>query len=233
MKISIITLFPEVVTPYIKASILGRAEKKGLVGYEIVNLREFGEGRHQVVDGRPYGGGAGMVLKADALARAVQSSVASHQLSDKKQKAIKKHKVILTAANGKLFNQKMAERLSKEEHIIIICGHYEGVDARFIENYVDEEISIGDFVLTGGELPGLLIADSIVRLIKGVLEKEEATINESFSENLVEHPQYTRPDIFEGKRVPEVLISGNHKKIEEWKKEQSVIKTKKNRPEIL
>jgi len=214
-------------SPILNTSILGRAQKKGKVTFEFINLREFGEGRHQVVDGRPYGGGAGMVLRADILARAL-NKVHSHTSSGNSDV-----KVILTSASGKPYKQADARRLSKLDHIIFICGHYEGVDQRFIDQYVSEEYSIGDFVLTGGEIPAMIITDSIVRLIPGVLEKEDATINESFTENVLEGPQYTRPDDFEGLKVPEILVSGHHKKIEGWRKDQSLKKTKKVRPDLL
>lgn len=206
--------------PILNTSILGRAQKKGKVEFNFINLRDFGEGRHQVVDGRPYGGGAGMVLRADILAKALKS-------------AGKNQAVILTSASGTPYKQSMARDFSKLKHIVIVCGHYEGVDQRFIDKYVTREISIGDFVLTGGEVPAMIIADSIVRLIPGVLEKEDATINESFTENLLEGPQYTRPDKFEGEKVPEVLVSGHHAEVEKWRKEQGNKKTKKIRPDLL
>lgn len=220
MQISIITLFPEVFDTYLNTSILGRAQKKGLVEFEIINLRSFGEGKHQVVDGKPYGGGAGMVLRADILTKALKS------ISGKKY-------TILTSASGKKYQQKTARELSKKNHLVLICGHYEGVDQRFIDKYTDQEISIGDYILTGGEIPAMIIADSITRLIPGVLEKPEAVENESFSENLLEGPQYTRPDTFEGEKVPDILISGNHEKIEKWRKEESIKKTKEIRPDLI
>lgn len=219
LRISIITLFPEIFEPVLNSSILKRAQKKGKVQFKFINLRDFGEGRHQVVDDRPYGGGAGMVLRADILAKALKS--------------INSGKVILTSASGKTYTQSKARELSKLDHIIIVCGHYEGVDQRFIDKYVDEEISIGDFVLTGGEIPAMIIADSITRLIPGVLEKAEAIINESFTENLLEGPQYTRPDEFEGLKIPEVLTSGNHGEVDKWRMEKSIEKTKKIRPDLL
>lgn len=223
MKISIITLFPEVFNPILNSSILKRAQKKNLVEFELVNLREFGEGRHQVVDDRPFGGGAGMVLKADILAKAVKK-VTGNRLQCT---------VILTSASGTPYKQSKAMELSKLDHIIIVCGHYEGVDERFTQKYVDEEISIGDYVLTGGEMPAMVIVDSITRLIPGVLKKAEATINESFSTNLLEHPQYTRPEEFEGKKVPAVLLSGNHAEILKWRNQKSLEKTKKIRPDLI
>lgn len=233
MKISIITLFPEVFEPILNSSILKRAQKKNLVEFNLVNLRDFGEGKHQVVDGRPYGGGAGMVLRADTLAKAL-TSITKHD-------AAVHVNVILTAASGKPYKQAAANRLSKLDNLIIICGHYEGVDQRFVDKYVDEEISIGDYILTGGEIPAMVIVDSITRLIPGVLEKPEATMDESFStfhppsstSQLLEYPQYTRPDIFERKKVPEVLLSGNHAEIKKWRSKKSLEKTKKIRPDLL
>lgn len=221
MKISIITLFPEVFEPILNTSILKRAQKKGLIEYELVNLRPFGEGVHQIVDDKPYGGGVGLVFKPDILAKAV--------LSVKKANS----KVILTSASGIPYKQSTAWELSKLDHIIIICGHYEGVDQRFIDKYVDQEVSLGDFVLTGGEIPAMAIVDSITRLIPGVLEKSEAVEKESFENNLLEHPHYTRPEEFEGAKVPEVLISGHHQKVEEWRKEKALEKTKKVRPDLI
>ena len=231
MKVSIITLFPEVFEPILNSSILKRAQKKGLVKFELINLRNFGEGRHQVVDDRPYGGGAGMVLKADVLSKAVSHLLlaVSQKLKAKSQKL----KIILTSASGTPYKQKKAMELSKLDHVVIVCGHYEGVDQRFIEKYVDEEISIGDYVLTGGEIPAMAIVDSITRLIPGVLEKPEATIDESFSENLLEYPHYTRPEEFEGEKVPKVLLSGNHAEIKKWRTQKSIEKTKKIRPDLL
>lgn len=229
MLISIITLFPEMFEPVLNTSILKRAQKKGKVEFELINLRDFGEGVHQVVDDRPYGGGVGMVLKADVLAKALNSVTSTEN-----------HKpyTILTSASGIPYKQARAKRLSQLEHLIIVCGHYEGVDQRFIDKYIDEEISIGDYVLTGGEIPAMVIADSIVRLIPGVLEKPEAVEQESFTLSasrftLLEYPHYTRPDIFEGLGIPEVLTSGNHQKVEDWRMEKSIEKTKTIRPDLL
>lgn len=242
MVITIITLFPEVFEAILNTSILKRAQTKSKVSFELINLRKFGEGRHQVVDDRPYGGGAGMVLKPDVLSKALKFT--------KSERSVKFSKVVLMSASGILFKQKKAQEFSKLNHIIIICGHYEGVDQRFIDRYVDEEISIGDYVLTGGEIPAMVIVDSVVRLIPGVLEKVEATQNESFSDSslithlsraesrdhssiLLEYPHYTRPEVFEGAKVPDVLLSGNHQEIEKWKREKSREKTKRIRPDLL
>lgn len=225
MKISIITLFPEVFKPILNTSILLRAQKKGLIEFELINLRDFGTGKHKIVDDRPYGGGVGMLLRADILTKTV-NSITKHD-------AAVQRNVILTSASGNPYKQAKAQELSKLQHLIIICGHYEGVDQRFIENHVDEEISIGDYVLTGGEIPAMVIVDSITRLIPGVLNKPEATVNESFTGDLLEHPQYTRPDVFEGEKVPEVLLSGNHAEIAKWKSKKSLEKTKEVRPDLL
>ncbi len=234
MKFSIITLFPEVFEPILNSSILKRAQSKGLVEFELINLRDFGQGPHQVVDDRPYGGGAGMVLKADVLAKAVTKIKKLRlKISSKSSISNLQSLVVLASASGKPYSQKKARELSKLNHIILVCGHYEGVDQRFIDKYVDEEISIGDYVLTGGEVPVMAIVDSITRLIPGVLEKEEATLNESFENGLLEHPQYTRPDEFEGQKVPEILLSGNHGEVDKWRQQKSAEKTKKNRPDLL
>ncbi len=231
MVISIITLFPEVFEPILNSSILKRAQAKGKIQFKSVNLRDFGEGPHQIVDGRPYGGGAGMVFRPDILAKAVKSA----------KLKVKSEKIILTSASGKTYKQEMARKFLELDHIIIVCGHYEGVDQRFIDKYIDEEISIGDYVLTGGEVPAMVIVDSITRLIPGVLEKPEAVEIESFSRYqildtsypLLEGPQYTRPDEFEGQKVPEILVSGNHQKVDKWRAEKSLEKTKKVRPDLL
>lgn len=229
MKISIITLFPEVFEPILNSSILKRAQKKGLVEFKLVNLRDFGEGKHQIVDDKPYGGGAGMVFRADILTKALWSIVNRHSLTTNEQR-----KTILMSASGHPYKQKKAMEFSKLDHLIMVCGHYEGIDQRFINKYVDEEISIGDYVLTGGEIPAMAIVDSIVRVIPGVLKKPEAIEDESFSTSrLLEYPQYTRPEEFEGEKVPKVLLSGNHAEIKKFKLQKSLEKTKKIRPDLL
>lgn len=202
-------------------SIVKRAKEKGLVVINIHNLRDWAKDKHKTVDDRPFGGGAGMVLMVEPIFNAIKSL------------KTKGSKVILLTPQGKVFNQKIAKNLSEDAHLIIICGHYEGFDERIRENLVDMEISIGDFVLTGGEIPAMAITDAIVRLIPGVLLKEDATVHESFTENLLEYPQYTRPAKFNNWIVPEVLLSGNHKSIEKWKMDMSLAKTKKNRPDLL
>lgn len=234
MKISIITLFPEVFEPILNSSILKRAQKKGLVEFELIDLRDFGEGRHQIVDDRPYGGGAGMVLKADVLTKALKSITSKLRTNNYQLLTI------LMSASGIPYKQSKAMEFSKLDHLIVVCGHYEGVDQRFIDKYIDEEISIGDYVLTGGEIPAMAIVDSITRLIPEVLKKPEAIINESFSTNselittnLLEHPQYTRPEEFEKEKVPEILLSGNHAGVDKWRSQKSLEKTKKIRPDLL
>jgi len=208
-------------------SIVKRAQKKGLVEIKIHNLRDWAKDRRGTVDDKPYGGGVGMVMRVDIIDRALSTTG--------------KSKTILLSPQGKVFNQKKASELAKLERLILICGHYEGVDQRVSDYLVDEEISIGDYVLTGGELPTMVLVDSVVRLVPGVLEKPEATEFESFSNytldakryTLLEAPQYTRPENYKGWKVPEILLSGDHKKIAQWRKEKSLEKTKKLRPDLL
>lgn len=217
MKISVLTLFPQMFQGPFDYSIISRAKEKKLINIELVDIRNFGIGRHKTVDDKPYGGGTGMVLKVDVLKKALDRTI-NKKLSKKEQK------IILLSAKGETYEQKDARNYAKLKHLIIICGHYEGVDER-ITNYIDREVSIGDFVLTGGEIPAMLIIDSVTRLIPGVLKKD-ATSNESFSEkNVLEHPQYTRPFEFEKLKVPEILLEGHHLKITEWKNKSKKIKS--------
>lgn len=216
-------------------SIIKRAQDKSLVDIEIYQLRDWAKGKHKVVDDRPYGGGVGMLLMVEPIYKAIKDLKEKVPLRQNLGQESKKQKVILLDAGGETFTQAKARNLSKEEHLIFICGRYEGVDHRVREHLIDEEISIGNYVLTGGELPAMVVIDSIVRLIPGVLTKEEATKLESYPtqkengkwkmENRVEHPQYTRPEDFMGWKVPEVLLSGDHKKIEQWKKMESKIRS--------
>lgn len=226
MKISVITLFPEIFTPVLNSSILKRAQEKDLIEFTLVNLRDFGIGPHKTVDDRPYGGGAGMVLKPDVLLDAIT----------KTKENIEGEAVILMDPQGEKYSQKIAEDLSALSHIILVCGHYEGFDER-IRKYIDREISMGDFVLTGGEIPAMAIIDSITRLIPGVLKNLNATKQESHSDvegkRLLEGPTYTRPDIFEGMKVPNVLLSGDPKKIDKFKREEAIKKTRALRPDLL
>lgn len=229
MKITILTLFPEMFTGPFDHSIIKRAKEKGIVEIEFINIRDFGEGTHKTVDDTPYGGGVGMVLKVDVLHKAIEYAKKnfSKQFNNAKQS------VVLTSASGKRYKQATAKQFSKLDHLIIICGHYEGVDER-IAKYIDEEIAIGDFVLTGGELPAMLITDSVVRLVEGAIT-DGAIDDESFSKNdsLLEYPHFTKPREYEKHSVPEILLSGNHKKIAEWREQQSYEKTKRMRPELL
>lgn len=206
-------------------SIIKRAQEKGLVEIKIHDLRQWATDKHKTVDDHPYGGGVGMLMMVEPIYRALQAL----KLKIKNEKL----KIILMDPAGIPFNQLKAQELSKLDNLVLIAGHYEGVDARVKEHLIDEEISIGDYILTGGELPAMVMVDAIVRLIPGVLEKPEATQLESFQENLLEAPQYTRPEEFKGWKVPEVLLSGNHKEIEKWKKEKALEKTKKQRPDLL
>lgn len=223
MKIDILTLFPKMFTGPFRESIVRRAIDKGLVEIAIHDLRAWGEGERRSVDDRPYGGGVGMILRVDIIEKAVSEL----------KKGSKSTKVILLDATGKKFTQGLARELSQAQHLIFIAGHYEGFDHRVHEHLVDEIISIGDYVLTGGEIPAMVITDAVVRLLPGVLEKEEAIELESFSEALLEYPQYTRPENYRGWKVPEILLSGNHKEIEKWRKEAALKKTKKVRPDLL
>ena len=219
MKFDVLTLFPEMFEP-IKQSIIGRAIEKKLIDINLINIRDFSKNKHKKVDDTPYGGGAGMVIRPDVVYDAF-TSIDS-----------KDAKVIYLSPQGKLLNQKKVEELSKESHLILLCGHYEGIDQRVIEDIVDEEISIGDYVLTGGEIPAMVLIDSVSRYVEGVLANESVS-EESFAQGLLEYPQYTRPEIFNNKKVPEVLLSGHHENINKWRKEQAFINTKNKRPELL
>lgn len=220
MKIDILTLFPKMFKGPFDESIIKRAQEKNLVKINIHNLRKWSQDAHKTVDDRPFGGGVGMILMIQPIYDALQ------------ELKTKTAHVVLLTPQGKVFNQKMAQRLSKVSHLILICGHYESVDERIREHLVDEEISIGDYVLTGGELPAMVITDTIARLVSGVLKKPEATKEESFSP-LLEYPQYTRPANFKNWSVPEILLSGDHQKIAEWRKKQALKRTKTRRPDLL
>ena len=219
MQFDVLTLFPEMFEP-LNESIIGRAKEKGLININLINIRAFSKNKHKKVDDTPYGGGAGMVMMPDVVYDAYKS------LNPKDAK------VIYMSPQGQKLNQKKVVELSKEKHIILLCGHYEGIDQRVIDEIVDEEISIGDYVLTGGELPAMIVIDSVSRYIEGVL-RDDSTKEESFSEGLLEYPQYTRPEVFNGKQVPEVLLSGHHENIDKWRREQSLKNTKKKRPDLL
>lgn len=236
MRIDILTLFPGMFKGPFDESIIKRAQKKGFAEINIHDLRNWTNDKRKTVDDKPYGGGAGMVMMVEPIDRALTELNTKYQIPNTK--------IILTSPRGKKFNQKKAQELSKLDHLIFICGHYEGLDERISEHLINEEISIGDYVLTGGELPTMIMIDTIVRLIPGVLEKSDATKFESFSNletndresttnNLLEYPQYTRPEDYKGWKVPEILLSGDHKKIAEWRKEKARKLTQKRRPEFF
>jgi len=208
----VITIFPNVLDSYFNESILKRAQKKRLIKFKTWDLRDFAKDKHRTVDDKPYGGGVGMILKVDIIFKAVKKAI----------KRNKKTRIILLSAKGKTFDQKHAKRLNKYDQLILICGHYEGVDERVAKHIADEEISIGDYVLTGGEVPAMVICDSVARLIPGVINEE--SLKEESNVNFKEYPQYTRPEIFNDWKVPKILLSGHHKKIQEWKKIKSVAK---------
>lgn len=221
MKFDILTLFPEMFEP-LKTSVIGKAVQKEQIAINLVNIRDFSKDKHKKVDDTPYGGGAGMVMKPDVVYSAYQSV----------EKQSQKAKVIYMSPQGKTLNQQKVEELSKESHLIILCGHYEGIDQRALDKIVDEEISIGDYVLTGGEIPAMVLIDSVSRYVEGVLNQESIQ-EESFSNGMLEYPQYTRPEVFEGESVPEILLSGHHEKIDRWRKQKSLEMTKKKRPDLL
>ena len=219
MKFDVLTLFPEMFEP-VKQSILGRAIEKDLININLVNIRDFSKDKHKKVDDTPYGGGAGMVIRPDVVYDAY--------MSVKDENA----KVIYMSPQGKTLNQEKVKSLSNEQHLILLCGHYEGIDQRVIDEIIDEEISIGDYVLTGGEIPAMVLIDSVSRYVEGVISTE-STSEESFSNNLLEYPQYTRPEVFNGVEVPEVLKSGHHENIDKWRRAQSIKNTYNKRPDLL
>ena len=219
MKFDILTLFPEMFES-MKHSIIGKAIEKELIDINIVNIRDFSRDKHKKVDDTPYGGGAGMVLRPDVVYDAY-----NYVKSDNA-------KVIYLSPKGKTLNQEKVKELSKEKHIILLCGHYEGIDQRVLDEIVDEEISIGDYVLTGGEIPAMALIDSVSRYVDGVITRESVE-EESFSNGLLEYPQYTRPEVFLDKKVPEVLLSGHHENIKKWREEQSLEITRSKRPDLL
>ena len=224
MNFHVLTLFPEMIMNGLETSILGRAAAKGIVSFEAVNIRDYTLERHGKVDDYPYGGGAGMVMQAEPIYRAYEALV---------EKIGKKPRVIYMTPQGKTFNQNIAEDLAKEEDLVFLCGHYEGVDERVLEMIATDYLSAGDYVLTGGELPAMMMMDCISRLVPGVLNNNVSAEFETFHDNLLEYPQYTRPEVFMGKKVPDILLSGHHANVEKWRREQSIIRTLKNRPELL
>ncbi len=226
MRIDVLTLFPEMFDGVFGASILGKARDKGIVSLEAINFREYSNNKHNTVDDYPYGGGGGMVLKPEPVFAAVEDLMA-------KKESGARPRVILMCPQGESFTQKKAEELAKEEHLVLICGHYEGYDERIREYLVTDELSIGDYVLTGGEIPAMTVIDSVVRLLPGVLGNETSAVTDSYSTGLLEYPHYTRPPVFRDWAVPDVLVSGNHAKIDTWRREQSLLRTLKRRPDLL
>ena len=224
MNFHILTLFPEMVRDGLNTSIIGRAQSKGLLSVEAINIRDFAENKHNRVDDYTYGGGAGMLMQAGPVYGAYRSVV---------EKAKNKPRVIYLSPQGETFSQAKAEELANEEELIFLCGHYEGIDERVIEEIVTDYVSIGDYVLTGGELPAMVMIDAISRLIPGVLHNDVSAEFESFQDNLLEYPQYTRPEEWHGKKVPEILLSGHHANVEKWRREQSIIRTAERRPDLL
>ena len=226
MNFYIMTLFPEMVMDGLNTSIIGRAVKNGLLSIEALNIRDYAFNKHHSVDDYPYGGGAGMLMQAEPVYQCYEA------LTEKiKQK--KRARVIYLSPQGQTFNQTMAEEFAQEEDLVFLCGHYEGIDERVLEEIVTDYVSIGDYVLTGGELPAMIMIDSISRMVPGVLHNDVSAEFESFQDNLLEYPQYSRPEVWHDKKVPEVLMSGHHANIEKWRREQSVIRTAKNRPDLL
>ena len=226
MNFYIMTLFPKMVMDGLNTSIIGRAVKNGLLSIEALNIRDYAFNKHHSVDDYPYGGGAGMLMQAEPVYQCYEA------LTEKiKQK--KRARVIYLSPQGQTFNQTMAEEFAQEEDLVFLCGHYEGIDERVLEEIVTDYVSIGDYVLTGGELPAMIMIDCISRLVPGVLHNDVSAEFESFQDNLLEYPQYSRPEVWHDKKVPEVLMSGHHANIEKWRREQSVIRTAKNRPDLL
>lgn len=223
MNFHVLTLFPDMIIDGLNTSITGRAIKNGCLSVEAVNIRDYANNKHMKVDDYPYGGGAGLVMQAAPVCAAYDGLV---------QKIGKKPRVVYMTPQGYTFNQKMAQDFAKEDDLVILCGHYEGIDERALERIVTDYVSIGDYVLTGGELPAMVVIDTVSRLVPGVLHNSESAETESFENGLLEYPQYTRPEIWEGERVPEVLLSGDHARVEEWRLEKSLAKTKEVRPEL-
>ena len=224
MNYHILTLFPEMVMDGLNTSIIGRAVEKGLISIEAINIRDYSKDKHNHVDDAPYGGGAGMVMQPGPVCDSYE---------DLCRKIGKRPRVLYMTPQGQTFNQSSAEELAKEEDLVFLCGHYEGIDERALELIVTDYLSVGDYVLTGGELPAMVMIDCISRLVPGVLNNDVSAEIESFHDNLLEYPQYTRPEVYEGKKVPEVLLSGHHKNIETWRRQQSIKRTLERRPDLL
>lgn len=247
MNFHILTLFPEMVLNGLNTSIIGRAVNAGLLSIEAVNIRDYAFNKHQSVDDYPYGGGAGMLMQAEpvylayeAVAEKIALRVAERRQeapeeagADTAAGAAVRPRTVYLSPQGAVFDQKMAEELAQEEDLILLCGHYEGIDERVLEEIVTDYVSIGDYVLTGGELPAMVMVDAISRMVPGVLHNDVSAEFESFQDNLLEYPQYSRPEEWHGKKVPPVLLSGHHANIEKWRRQQSILRTKERRPDLL
>ena len=233
MRIDIVTLFPEICRAPLGESMMKRAQEKGIVELHIHNLRDWTTDKHHVVDDAPFGGGQGMVMKPEPIFAAVEDLERQTSKVERGRIENRKLKMVLMSPAGRRFDQQLAKQLSQEAHLIVVCGHYEGVDHRVIEHLVDLEISIGDYVLTNGAIAAVVLVDAIVRLLPGTLGDEQSAADDTFSDGLLEAPQYTRPAQFRGWKVPEVLLSGNHAEIARWRKEQAIKRTAENRPDLL
>ena len=231
MHFVVLTLFKEMVETIMNTSIMGRALDKGLINLDVIDIRDYAENKHNRVDDYPYGGGAGMVMQAGPVYKACET--ARSLIKDKEAETGKRTRLIYLSPIGRPFTQDVAKELAEEESLIFLCGHYEGIDERALELEADDYISLGDFVLTGGELPAICIMDAVARLIPGVLSNDESASDESFEGNTLEYPQYTRPEEFMGMRVPDVLLSGHHANIKQWRREQSLIRTRDRRPDLF
>ena len=229
MKFHIMTLFPEMVEQGLRTSIIGRAEQKGLLSIQAVNIRDYAFNKHQSVDDYPYGGGAGMLMQAEPVYQCYKAVCQE----TKEGLEGKKPRLVYLSPQGRTFNQNIAEEFAQEEELILLCGHYEGIDERVLEEIVTDYVSIGDYVLTGGELAAMVMVDAIARLVPGVLHNDVSAEFESFQDHLLEYPQYSRPEIWHDKQVPPILLSGHHANIEKWRREQSILRTWKMRPDLL
>jgi len=223
MKFDVLTLFPEMIEGYLRQGILGRAVTRGLISIQLINIRDFAKGRHKITDDRPYGGGEGMIMKPGPIHRALKSVDRVPGIS----------RVILLTPQGRRFAQPMAWEMSGWDHLILICGRYEGVDERIVASHVDLELSVGDYILTGGEIGAMVVIDAVARLIPGVLGGERSPLEDCFQDGLLKYPQYTRPRVFEGKEVPEILLSGDHEKVRAWRRKESLKRTAERRPDLL
>ena len=231
MHYHVLTLFPDMIEQGLNCSITGKALEKELLYLNVVNIRDFSENKHNKVDDYPYGGGAGMVMQAQPVYDCYKHVVS--KIEEEKNKTDNKPRVIFMTPTGKTFNQDMAKELATEDNLVFLCGHYEGIDKRVLDRIVTDEVSIGDFVLTGGELPAMVMIDAISRHIPGVLNNDISAETETFTDNLLEYPQYTRPEVWEGECVPEVLLSGHHANIDKWRREQSLMLTRERRPDLF